>query len=167
MSGISAAPAFCYSGGYEDKIDRWQITNFLAPCYIDITNGSRRAGTGATAPVAHDGELGEWGFRVFHAITPETPSSTHQFWSVPFRHDMVQEKDHALWNEQMANVLREDHDIYVLQQQAIDANPEAAGDVVPAGGLVGDKGLFQMRRVLERLHRREAELTREDDARVS
>ena len=164
MEGISAAPAFRYYGGYEDKIDRWQITNFLAPSYIDITNGSRRTSMEPTAPGAHDGELGEWGFRVFHAITPETHSSTHQFWSVPFRHDMVQEKDHALWNEQMANVLREDHDVYVLQQQAIDANPAAEGDVVPAGGLVGDKGLFQMRRVLEGLHRREAQLTREGDA---
>ena len=72
---------------------------------------------------------------------------------------MVQERPFTL-NEQMANVLREDHDVYVLQQQAIDANPAAEGDVVPAGGLVGDKGLFQMRRVLESLHRREAQLTR-------
>ena len=155
MHGIEPAPALTYYGGYAGRIDRWQITNFHAPGYIDITNGSRSA-VEPMQPAGGDGDMGEWGFRVFHAITPETASTTHQFWSVPYLRSMVPATDHALWVEQMTNVLREDHDVYVQQQRGIDDNPNGNGDVVPGGGLQGDKGLYRMRRVLEALQAQES-----------
>ena len=65
---------------------------------------------------------------------------------------MVSAKDYGLWDEQMSNVLREDHDVYVHQQRAIDDNPAANGDVMAGGGLQGDQGLYRMRRILDRLY---------------
>ena len=156
MHDVGAAPAFAYYAGYNGNIDRWQVTNYYAPSYISINNGSRAAGN-PTDRIDCPTDLGDWGFRVFHAITPETQTSCHQFWAVPFRKDMVGEQDYELWNEQMTQVLIEDHDIYVAQQASISADPLAKDhDVRPAGALEGDKGLQRMRMVLRQLHREEA-----------
>ena len=150
MRAVAAAPALAYYGKYEGPIDRWQVTNYHAPSYIHINNGSRRASNSQDA-LGSDTDMGEWGFQVFHAITPETETSTHQFWAVPFLRTMVNEGDHQLWDEQMTNVLQEDHDIYLQQQRGIDQNPAAQNDPVPAVALTGDKGLYRVRRVLDRL----------------
>lgn len=158
MHGVTAAPAFAHYGGYTGPIDRWQMTDFFAPSYIRINNGSRAAGS-ADDVIDCRSDLGDWGFRVLHALTPETETTTHQFWAVPFRHDMVDKKDHDLWQRQMDNVLREDHDIYLQQQQAISDDPLAANDVRPAGALHGDRGLYEMRRKLRQLHEQELAAT--------
>jgi hypothetical protein len=46
---LDVAPARTYAqfGRYDGNIDRWQITDFRAPCTAVIRNGSARAGTGA------------------------------------------------------------------------------------------------------------------------
>jgi vanillate O-demethylase monooxygenase subunit len=154
MRGVTPAPAFTYYGGYDGPIDRWQMTDYFAPSYIRINNGSRRQGSADDAIDCRT-DLGDWGFRVFHALTPETETTTHQFWAVPFRRDMVKDEDHALWQEQMDNVLHEDHEVYVQQQAAIADDPLANNDARPAGALRGDRGLYEMRRVIKRLYQEE------------
>ena len=149
MRGVTPAPAFVHYGGYQGPIDRWQMTDYFVPSYIRINNGSRHASP-ADTPIDAQHDLGDWGFRVFHALTPETPTTTRQFWAVPYRRDMVSEDEHALWQSQMDNVLREDHDVYAAQQAAIDDDAQSGGDVRPSGALRGDRGLYEMRRALKR-----------------
>ena len=93
---------------------------------------------------------------MLHALTPETESTTHQFWAVPFRRDMVGDNEHGLWQQQMDNVLQEDHDVYLQQQLSISQDPLAHNDARPAGALRGDRGLYEMRRTIKRLHDQEA-----------
>ncbi len=159
MRGVAAAPAFDFYGKYNGaRMDRWQCTNFFAPSYISINNGSRLAeDNDAFDPNA---DLGRWGFRVFHALTPETEISTHQFWAVPRRNDLVDAEHHELWQRQMDNVLDEDHQVYVAQQRAILEDPLAKdGDVRPDGALQADKGLYRARMVLRRLAEEERALS--------
>jgi vanillate O-demethylase monooxygenase subunit len=96
---------------------------------------------------------GLWGFVVYHALTPETARTTHQFWAVALEQRLVPASARPQFERQMLNIPLEDVAIYEAQQRAIDLDPEARdGDVRPHGMIAADKGLFAMRRILKRLH---------------
>ncbi len=156
MRDVAAAPAFAFYGQYgTSRIDRWQCTNYFAPSYIHINNGSRFPQANDDFDVNND--LGHWGFRVYHALTPETDTSTHQFWAVPRRKDMVSDKHADLWQQQMDGVLEEDHVVYVHQQRYLADDPLATdNDVRPEGAIEADKGLYRARAIIRRLAQSEA-----------
>ena len=150
MSDIPPAKAFVDYAGYNGNIDRWQVSEFVPPAYIYVNSGTAPAGRGVSAAERHDSQ-GLWGFVVYHALTPETAATTHQFWAVALEDRMVQEAARPEFERQMLNIPLEDVAIYEAQQRAIDLDPEAQGDVRPRGMIAADKGLFAMRRILQRL----------------
>ncbi|MCW5774474.1 MAG: aromatic ring-hydroxylating dioxygenase subunit alpha [Rhodospirillaceae bacterium] len=154
MSDIPPAQAFIDYAGYEGSIDRWQFSEFIVPSYIYVNSGTTPAGQGVSAAERRDSQ-GLWGFVVYHALTPETERSTHQFWAVALEHRMVPDSKRAEFEQQMRNIPLEDVVVYEAQQRAIDLDPEAHGDVVPRGMIPADKGLFAMRRILTRLYAEE------------
>lgn len=78
MRGVSPPPAYRLISSFEGAVDRWQMTHFV-PGVIMIH-------TGAVAADSDPGdlELGDSGYRghSFQAITPETETTSHYFWSV-------------------------------------------------------------------------------------
>lgn len=152
MEDITPALAFREYGGFEGNIDRWQMSHFIPPSYININNGAVDAGTGADRETRNS-DQGRWGFVVYHAMTPETETTTHQFWTVAGHREKVPEAMEDLFHEQMNGVLKEDLDVYEAQQRAIDLDPEAINrDANPRGTIPADEGLLAMRRVLRRLY---------------
>lgn len=152
MENIEPALAFREYGGFETNIDRWQMSQFTAPSYININNGAVDAGVGADQQTRNH-DQGRWGFVVYHAMTPETETTTHQFWTVAGHQDKVPENMRQLFSDQMHNVLKEDLDVYEAQQRAIDLDPEAIGrDANPRGTIPADEPLLAMRRILRRLY---------------
>jgi hypothetical protein len=81
MPDISPAPAFVEYADYSGNMDRWQTSTFIPPGYILINNGSDNVGFGAEGEKRNQ-SLGRWGFQVYHAMTSETETTTHQFWAV-------------------------------------------------------------------------------------
>ena len=69
--------------------------------------------------------------------------------------DHLPEAMRVEFKHQMLNIPLEDVAIYEAQQRAIDLDPDAHGDVRPRGMIAADKGLFAMRRILQRLHAEE------------
>ena len=152
MEDIEPALAFREYGGYKNNIDRWQMSQFIPPAYININNGSVDTGVGADCDTRNN-EQGNWGFVVYHAMTPETETTTHQFWTVAGHKDKVPEHMRELFVEQMHGVLKEDLHVYEAQQRAIDLDPESTTrDANPRGTIPADEGLLAMRRVLRRLY---------------
>ncbi len=152
MPGIPPAAAFRQHGGFDGPIDRWQVSTWLPPAYIHICNGATGAGRGVPQPERPLSQ-GEWGFVVYHAMTPETAATTHQFWAVAAPRAMLPAANQAMFTEQMRMVLDEDLAIYEAQQRAIDLDPEARGDDVnPRGTLPADTALLEMRRRIRRLY---------------
>lgn len=152
MENIEPARAFREYGGFEGNIDRWQMSQFLPPAYININNGAVDAGIGADAETRNN-DQGRWGFVVYHAMTPETETTTHQFWTVAGHKEKVPESMRQLFSDQMHMVLGEDLDVYEAQQRAIDLDPDAVGrDANPRGTLAADAPLLAMRRTLRRLY---------------
>ena len=152
MADIPPAPAFVEYAGYSTNLDRWQISTFMPPGLIAINNGSVPAGSGRQG-AARNTDLGTWGFQVYHAMTPETETTTHQFWAVAHPAAFVDAAKLAKFQDQMRFVLGEDLDVYEAQQRAIGLDPEAVGtDVNPRGTIAADEALLKMRRTIRRLY---------------
>lgn len=150
MSDIPPAKAFVDYGGYNGNIDRWQVSEFTPPSYIYVNSGTAPAGRGVSDAERYESQ-GLWGFVVYHALTPETAATTHQFWAVALEERMVPKASRAEFKLQMLNIPLEDVAIYEAQQRAIDLDPDSGGDVRPRGMIAADTGLFAMRRILQRL----------------
>lgn len=152
MAGIPPAPAFIFYTGKQDPIDRWQVSQYIVPSYIDINNGSAAAGDGVAQDVRPI-DRGRWGFVVHHAMTPETETTTHQFWAVGGEKRLIDADKRTTFDEAMHGVIDEDMVIYEAQQRSIDLDPDAIGrDANPKGTLPIDAGLLAMRRIIRRLH---------------
>ena len=82
MKNIPTTKAFIEFAGYMDTeyMDRWQFSRFIPPAYIYVCNGSTKTGAGAFV-ANYSTNLGQWGCQIFHAETPETETTTHQFWA--------------------------------------------------------------------------------------
>ena len=155
MEDIEPAPAFRQFGGFAGNVDRWLVSQFLPPSFININNGSDDAGSGARGAEQLTSQ-GKWGFVVYHAMTPESETTTHQFWGVSIPESMVPDAERANFLAQMDTVIPEDTAVYEAQQAAIDLDRAAHDrDVNPSGALPIDQALLEMRRMIRRLHRAE------------
>ena len=164
MENIDPAPAFMEYGGFDNNIDRWQMSQFIPPAYININNGAVDAGIGASVHTRNN-EQGRWGFVVYHAMTPETETTTHQFWTVACHKDKMPSHMRDLFCEQMNGVLKEDLDIYEAQQRVIDLDARAVNnDANPRGAIPADEALLSMRHILRQRYREEQKQKSEERA---
>lgn len=136
-------PTYMAAKNFAGKIDRWQEIEFM-PVLIRINTGGCDAGTGA-----YDGPR-DHGFSMigFHGITPETPTTTHYFWSIATDaiHDGIPEQIF----QQTADTFREDQEVLELQQVRMSAEPDR-----PLLDIVSDIGSRQARQVIRRLMKAE------------
>jgi vanillate O-demethylase monooxygenase subunit len=157
MTNIAPSKSFAEFGRYQmtDKIDRWQVTEYMPPSYFLINNGTDPAGADKRPKEVRVAERGRWGFQVYHGITPESDTSTFQFWAIAHPMEFVDPKQYERFNIVLGKqVLAEDMEAYIGQQSAMQKmNPEKAreGDVCPLGEIGADTGLVMGRRILDRL----------------
>ncbi len=160
MENIPPAKAFIEYAGYTDTefMDRWQFSRFMPPAYIYVCNGSTGAGAGVS-PAECGATMGRWGYQIFHAETPETETTTHQFWAEAHPKEHITPDKLQGFQDAMRNIVDEDLDIYVAQQGAIDLDPDAPErDANPRGTLAADTALLEMRRIIRRLYSEERKL---------
>jgi vanillate O-demethylase monooxygenase subunit len=141
---LDVPPARTYAqfGRYECNIDRWQITDFRAPCTAIIRNGSAKAGTGAREGRGEQ----RLEFIVCHGITPETERTTNYFWAVTHDFGAGDAEGTAEFHRQCHEVIGEDIAVFKAQQRMLDLRPDA-----PLLGIRYDNGPVQARRLIERL----------------
>ncbi|HEY3243315.1 MAG TPA: aromatic ring-hydroxylating dioxygenase subunit alpha [Phycisphaerae bacterium] len=142
---LDVPPARTYAqfGRYDGNIDRWQITDFRAPCTAVIRNGSAKAGTGA--PEGRSGEQ-RWEFIVCHGITPEMDRTTNYFWAVIHDFGADDAEGTAEFHRQCREVIGEDIAVFTAQQRMLDLRPDA-----PLLDIGYDNGPLQARRLIDRL----------------
>jgi vanillate O-demethylase monooxygenase subunit len=98
-------------------------------------------------------------------MTPETETTTHQFWGVAAEKSRVPPHMRERFDTDMRNVLDEDLVVYEAQQKCIDLDPEAvARDANPRGTIAADEGLLAMRRIIRRLYGEEGKRDRQREA---
>jgi phenylpropionate dioxygenase-like ring-hydroxylating dioxygenase large terminal subunit len=140
---VAAARTYAQFGKYDGNIDRWQISEFRAPCTFIIRNGSAKAGTGAA-----EGRGGEqpWEFIVCHGITPESDRVTNYFWAVTHDFGADNPGETAEFHRQSHQVINEDIAVFVAQQRMLERFPDA-----PIMNIAYDAGPIQARRLIDRL----------------
>jgi len=104
MEDAACPPFYSESTGIEGRIVRWQDIEYHPPCLYLLH--SRVAPTGLL-PNQDGTDPGGFHVEVVYAITPETESSTHDFWAVA--------RDFALEDEKVSDFLRESNRTVVLQ----------------------------------------------------
>jgi vanillate O-demethylase monooxygenase subunit len=158
IKDVEPAPTFVQFGGYNGRVNLWQVSEFWPPSYVRVSYGSAPAGS--ALPEGDDiWSQGHWGFQVFHGLTPETDRTTHQFRHVAHDRGIG---DHAVteaFYRQCDQIIREDLAIFAAQQRALDREAGGAppSEVKARIALHADGGLLHARAINDRLLPRAAD----------
>ncbi|MGW6929760.1 Rieske 2Fe-2S domain-containing protein [Lentzea sp. NPDC054927] len=144
MDDAECPPFYAKSTGLQGRIARWQDIEYTPPCLYKLH--SRIAPVGS-APNPDGTDPDAFHVEVVYAITPETETSTHDFWCVA--------RDFALGDEEVSAFLAENNRTVVMQdvvalnvlEQVIANEPEGYQELsinIDTGGLAA-------RRMLKRL----------------
>lgn len=157
MNGVPAARTYAEFGPHQGTFDRWQLSEFYPPSFFFINNGSGRCGWRSPAGERVDTQ-GEWGFQVFHGITPESETTTHQFWALAHALDAVPPAGREEFYRQSHQVVLEDLAVYEGQQRSLDTDLRGAHaeDVKSSIAIDADRGLLYARQIIRELLRQEA-----------
>lgn len=145
MADAACPPFYANSTGITGRITRWQDIEFTPPCLYLLH--SRIAPVGVL-PRPDGTDPDAFHVEVVYAITPETESSTHDFWAVA--------RDFALDDQQVSDYLAENNRTVVLQdvtalnalEQVITGEPEGYQELsinIDTGGLAARRMLARMR----------------------
>ena len=145
---VPPPPTYIKSGrlSADRNIDRWQVIDFVAPCFIRIHVGGAEVGTGALEGRYAQG-LNLW---VMNAMTPETETTTNYFWGSVRAHALGDPEADALFLQQVGEAFEEDRAVLEAQQQVILEHGDGWTHALQA-----DAGALQARRLVERLIERE------------
>jgi phenylpropionate dioxygenase-like ring-hydroxylating dioxygenase large terminal subunit len=144
MKDVECPPFYARSTGIEGRIDRWQDIEYHPPCLYLLH--SRIAPTGVEPGPGGD-DSGACHAKIVYAITPETATTTLDFWMVA--------RDFAVDDAEVSRYLAESNRVVVLQdvvalnalEQVIAAEPEGYQEL----SINIDTGALAARRLLGRL----------------
>jgi phenylpropionate dioxygenase-like ring-hydroxylating dioxygenase large terminal subunit len=145
MDDAQCPPFYSTSTGIKGRISRWQDIEYLPPCLYLLH--SRVAPVGAPNPAADGSDPHAFHTEIVYAITPETETSTHDFWAVA-RHYALGDSDVSTFlTENNRTVVRQDVvALNILQRALRDEKPgyQELSINIDAGGLMA-------RRLLDKL----------------
>jgi vanillate O-demethylase monooxygenase subunit len=144
MKDVECPPFYAKSTGIAGRIDRWQDIEYYPPCLYLLH--SRIAPTGVEpGPDGDDSRAAH--AEIGYAITPETETTTHDFWMVA--------RDFALDDEEVSRFLADSNRTVVLQDVVALNALEQVIAREPAGyqelSINIDTGGLAARRLLQKL----------------
>ena len=144
MDDAECPPFYAKSTGLQGRIARWQDIEYTPPCLYKLH--SRIAPVGSV-PRADGTDPDAFHVEVVYAITPETETSTHDFWAVA--------RDFALGDEEVSAFLADSNRTVVLQdvvalnvlEKVIANEPEGYQELsinIDTGGLAARRMLGRL-----------------------
>ena len=124
------------------NIDRWQVIEFIAPCFVLIHVGGAEAGTGALEG-RYDHGLNFW---IHNAMTPESPTTTHYFWAAVRSHAIGVAAVDELVFAQVSEAFEEDRRILEAQQDVLQSHEDSWSNAFKA-----DAASVEARRILDKM----------------
>jgi phenylpropionate dioxygenase-like ring-hydroxylating dioxygenase large terminal subunit len=141
MENISPAPTHVEVTGYSGNVDRWQIIEFIPPCFISLQVGNAKHGTGGFNADTADKLIDR---RTLHIATPKTENTTYYFWVSTYPSDSMTPKQEQIIYDRTLEVLDEDVRMIEGQQTRYDSDFSMID-------INEDAGQLSMRATLERL----------------
>ncbi len=128
-------------GTFDGNVDHWITWEYQAPSTMTFDVGIATVGTGA-----FEGNM-EHAINIHtsHGCTPETPSTTHHFWTSARNFALDDAKMHEMMGG-IRNTFLEDVAMVEATQRIIDLDPTA-----PTVDVNSDNPTIQARRLLERM----------------
>src|SRR5947208_1649529 len=142
MKNSVPPPSYVKAAGFQGRVDRCQIFEFVAPSTVLQWTGAADAGSDYADPQRDF----RFQFRLFHGLTPETETSCYYFWSVANGYRQNEPEATEQLYREIAPTFIEDKDMVEAQQRRLDEFGER--------GLVdiaSDANRMHMRRMVERL----------------
>jgi vanillate O-demethylase monooxygenase subunit len=139
-------PTYLEAWPFEGRIDRWQEIEFRVTYFL-IWTGGMAVGTGDLADPARPG----FHMRGFHAITPETETTSFYFWTIASNRNPARgEAENRAMVETIhkATAFTFDEDRAIIEAQ--HANIERFGEA-PMVGIHVDAAPNRARKIIERL----------------
>ena len=141
MENIAPAPTHVEVTGYTGNVDRWQIIEYIPPCFISLQVGNAKHGAGGFNAAPAEKLINR---RTLHIATPETESTTHYFWVSTYpSNSMTPDQERTIYDHTM-KVLDEDIRMIEGQQKRFDPNFEMID-------INEDAGQISMRAALDQL----------------
>jgi vanillate O-demethylase monooxygenase subunit len=144
-----APPLFQRVGGFRQNVDRWQIIDWTAPGNVVIDVGCAPTGSGAPQGDRSKGIEA----RSLNLVTPMTERQTLYLWSYCRNYKLDDESVTKTIYEDVKRTFFEDKDMLEAQQHLIDTDSPQAHTI----SLRVDSGPMQVRRIIERILKREAQ----------
>jgi phenylpropionate dioxygenase-like ring-hydroxylating dioxygenase large terminal subunit len=129
-------------GGFGGNVDRWQITTFRPPAFLNLYAGA--APTGGGAPEGNF--AGAIGLHTFNAMTPETANTTHYYWALAQECASTDSQLSGDIFHDIQKTVQEDVAVFEAQQRSLDLRPDA-----PMVTIKSDAAPIAARRIIERL----------------
>ena len=142
MPDISPPPFWRDALGRDERVDRWQICEFVEPCSVLIDVGVSPVTAGDSLE-RHDS--GVRGF-VVDSMTPETEDSCHYFWGMARNFATDDPGMTARIREGQNQIFDEDVEVLERQQQSIASNEDLRLRVlsIDAGGAMSRKVIEEL-----------------------
>ena len=116
------APLYQMAGEFQGNVDRWQIVEAMVPSHCDVDVGSAEVGSGVL-----DGDRPQGiAFHALSAATPETATTSHQFYAHPRMFALDSEEMDEVYRVDFKRVFMEDVEMMEAQHAAIERDPERA-----------------------------------------
>jgi phenylpropionate dioxygenase-like ring-hydroxylating dioxygenase large terminal subunit len=141
MEDIAPAPTHVEVTGYTGNVDRWQVIDFIPPCFVELQVGNAKAGRGGLSAAPENKLIDR---RTLHIATPETETTTLYFWVSTYPSNAMSPDQEQLIYDRTMEVLDEDVRIIEGQQSRLDPT-------VPNVDINEDAGQIAMRAQLARL----------------
>src|ERR1044071_3771728 len=142
MKNSAPPPSYVKAAGFQGRVDRCQIFEFVAPSTVLQWTGAADAGSDYTDPQRDF----RFQFRLFHGLTPETETSCYYFWSVANGYRQNEPEATEQLYREIAPTFVEDKDMVEAQQARLDELGEQG-----LVNIVSDTNRVVMRRFIERL----------------
>ena len=120
MENIAPAPTHVEVTGYSGNVDRWQIIEFIPPCFISLQVGNAKHGTGGFNADPADKLINR---RTLHIATPETEDTTHYFWVSTYPSDSMTPEQEQIIYDRTLEVL--DEDVRMIEGNRHDTTPNS------------------------------------------
>jgi phenylpropionate dioxygenase-like ring-hydroxylating dioxygenase large terminal subunit len=142
MLEVNPPPLFAKAGGFNGRVDRWQIVTWNAPSVVYLDVGCATAGTGAPQGDRSQG-ISIWSN---HLLTPETETSTHYMFSFARNFGVADEKMSQMIFEGTQATFLEDVEMLEAQQKKLQG-----GRLERTVDLIADNAQLQARRMMDEL----------------
>ena len=149
ITDAPAPPTYVKAGGFTSNVDRWQIIQWTPPYFVRLFTGAGPNASGGKdfgfTELETETPKGGIGLRNLDAMTPETETTCHYFWSQANDIKPITAERTEMVYRQILTAFRQDWEVFEWQQEMFsrENNEPKTIDISADGGLVAARQIMK------------------------